>query len=70
MSAELPLQLLGIHTPKGARIHLYDLEGERRYTLCNRWIGVNSRHLGLGGPSAFSADLADCARCRKLASTL
>jgi hypothetical protein len=70
MSAELPLQLLGIHTPKGTRIHLYDLEGERQYTLCNRWIGVNSRHLGLGGSSALSADLADCARCRKLAAEL
>lgn len=70
MSVDLPLELLGIHTPKGTRIHLYDLEGERQYTLCGRWIGVNTRHLGLGGSSGLSADLADCQRCGKLASAL
>lgn len=67
-TTELPLQLLGVRTPKGQRIHLYDTEGDRLTTLCARYIGVNTRHLGVGGfGGQVSADLADCGKCRRLA---
>lgn len=65
----LPLELLGIRTPKGSAIHLYDVEGERASTLCGRSIGVNPRYLGLGGHGGqVSADLADCRDCLRLAA--
>lgn len=61
---ELPLEMLGVTTPKGIRIHLYNVEGDRRETVCGRWIGVNARHLVLGGNGPqVSADFADCRKC-------
>lgn len=68
---ELPLQLLGVRTPKGQAVHLYDLEGDRLKTLCSRWICVNPTYLGLGGDSRqVSADLASCQVCIKLAASI
>lgn len=65
----LPLEMLGIRTPKGTRIHLYDVEGERLKTVCGQRIGVNTRYLGLGGSGPqVSADLADCRKCLRLAT--
>lgn len=62
----LPLEMLGVTTPKGTLIHLYDIEGERRFTLCGRWIGENARALALGGSGRqVSADFADCRKCLK-----
>ncbi len=63
---DMPLEMLGVQTPKGTLIHLYNVEGERRFTLCDRWIGENARALALGGNGRqVSADLADCRRCLK-----
>lgn len=65
----LPLELLGIRTPKGTLVHLYDIEDDRKSTLCGRVIGVNPRYLGLGGLGPqVSADLADCRNCLRLAA--
>lgn len=62
----LPLEMLGIATPKGTRIHLYDVEGDRTETVCGRKIGVNTRYLGVGGLGPqVSADRADCRQCLK-----
>lgn len=65
----LPLEMLGIQTPKGSAIHLYDVEGDRCSTVCGRSIGVNPRYLGLGGHGGqVSADLATCRECLRLAT--
>ena len=62
----LPLEMLGITTPKGNRIHLYDVEGYRLQTVCGRRIGVNTHLLAVGGLGPqLSADLADCRKCLK-----
>jgi hypothetical protein len=63
----MPLEMLGIRTPRGSRIHLYNVEGERRETLCGRHIGVNPRLLGVGGVGPqVSADLSDCGGCARI----
>jgi hypothetical protein len=62
---DFTLQLLGIHVGKGTTVHLYDLDGERRFTVCGRRIGVNPRFLGPGNSTGVSADLADCPKCRR-----
>lgn len=64
---EIPLEMLGIHTPKGRLVHLYDVDGSRKATLCGRQIGINPRYLGLGASAPVSADLVDCARCSRIA---
>jgi hypothetical protein len=63
---ELPLQLLGTYVGKGYRIHLYNIESDRRYTVCGRTGLPNPRGMGLGG-WGVSADLADCDKCLRLA---
>lgn len=61
---ELPLEMLGVTTPKGTRIHLYNVEGDRTETVCGRKIGVNVRALDLGGfGPQVAADFADCRKC-------
>lgn len=63
---DMPLEMLGITTPKGTRIHLYNVEGDRTETVCGRKIGVNTRALALGGfGPQVAADFADCRRCLK-----
>jgi hypothetical protein len=62
------LQLLGIRAGKGATVHLYDLDDERRFTVCGRRIGVNPRLLGPGTSIGLPADSADCSNCRRRAT--
>lgn len=68
-TAELPLQLLGTRVGKGYRIHLYNIESDRRRTVCGRTGLPNPRGMGLGG-WGVSADLSDCNKCRRLASEI
>jgi hypothetical protein len=68
-TTELPLQLLGTRVGKGYRIHLYNIESDRRRTVCGRTGLPNPRGMGLGG-WGVSADLSDCNKCRRLASEI
>ena len=68
MSSEMPTQMRGICTPRGHRVHLYDVEGDRRSTLCGSLIGVNPLTL-IYGWYILPADRADCSKCRRLALT-
>lgn len=65
---ELPLEFLGITTPKGTTVHLYDVEADRLTTLCGRRIGWNPRHLGIGGVGPqVSSDTTTCKSCLRTA---
>jgi hypothetical protein len=70
MSA-LSIEFLGVTTPRGAAIHLYDVEGDRLSTLCGRHIGYNTFHLAVGGIGPqVSSDLVSCGSCVRLATPL
>jgi hypothetical protein len=66
VSTEMPSRMRGLCTPRGHRVHLYDVEGDRRSTLCGSMIGVNPLTL-IYGPYILPADRADCSKCRRLA---
>ena len=69
---ELPLQLLAVTTPKGVRRHLFDLEGNKLFSLCGRRLGINPRHLYLGTwvLNVSSSDNANCPTCLRLARAM
>lgn len=69
---ELPLQLLSIQTPKGTVRHLVNVESTEPYTLCDRFHGVNPKHVFVGTwrEDIQSADNATCRKCRAVAATM
>lgn len=64
---ELPINLLGIGLARGTAVHLFEEDGDRTETLCDKRIRVNPRYLGIRSQHTLSSDEATCRRCVKAA---